>query len=153
MTEHYYTDREYGVAPRTTELIDERLWGGFYSLIDTRLDDGSFGYRFPAICRDEGKRPFGTDSTSFSQMLSAEVPWIAWPLRPQVLPETPVILDLLEFCAMAVGQPVEGAWHDYHRHYHLSWDRDDGSTAFVADVNRLMARNGVAFEMTADGKI
>ncbi|RVG74075.1 hypothetical protein CN220_06975 [Sinorhizobium meliloti] len=86
-------------------------------------------------------------------MLQAEVPWIDWPLRVDELPDTPVVLDLLEFCAMAVGQPVQDGWHDFMRHYHLTWDRETGLSGFVADVNRLLARNGVAFEMTAEGNM
>ncbi len=153
MTDYYFTDREYGTRPRATDNIDERLWGGLHSLIETKLDDGSFGLRFPDICSDPGNIPCGCDRSTFSRMLQAEVPWIEWPLRADQLPDTPVILDLLEFCAMAVGQPIQGAWHDYMRHYHLSWDRESGLAAFVVDVNRLLARNGVAFEMTSEGKI
>ena len=153
MTDDYFTDREFGTVPRATEYIDERLWGGLHSLVETRLDDGSFGFRFPQACPDSGKRPCGCDRTAFSKTLEAEVPAIAWPLRAHELPDTPVILDLLEFCARAVGQPIEGSWHSFFDHYHLMWDRASGLAAFIADVNRLLARNGVAFEMTAEGKI
>lgn len=153
MTDDYFTDREFGAVPRASESIDERLWGGLHSLIETRLDDASFGYRFPLACPDAGKRPCGCDRSAFALMLEAEVPQIEWPLRPNKLPETPVILDLLEFCARAVGQPVEGSWHGFFDHYHLAWGRDAGLTAFVADVNRVFARNGLAFEMIAEGRI
>jgi len=43
-------------------------------------------------------------------MLGAEVPWIEWPLSPSKVPDTPVILDLLEFCTSAVGEPIQGAY-------------------------------------------
>jgi hypothetical protein len=153
MTDYYYTDREYGAPPRTTETIDERLWGGLHSLIETRIDDGSFGLRFPDICSDPGGLPCGCDRSTFARMLQAEVPWLDWPLRANQVPDTPIILDLLEFCAAAIGLPIQGAWHDFMRHYHLSWDREAGLSGFVVDINRLLARNGVAFEMTAEGKI
>jgi hypothetical protein len=42
--------------------------------------------------------------------LAAEVPWIEWPLSATETPETPVILDLLEFCARAVGEPIQGVY-------------------------------------------
>lgn len=153
MTDDYFTDREFGAVPRATEEINERLWAGLLSLVETRLDDGSFGYRFPLACPDSGKRPCGCDQSAFSKTLEAEVPAITWPLSAYQLPHTPVILDLLEFCAKAIGQPIEGSWHDYHDHYHISWDRPSGLAGMVAEVNRLLARNGVAFEMDADGKI
>ncbi|MDB5580848.1 MAG: hypothetical protein JWR80_6024 [Bradyrhizobium sp.] len=153
MSHTYFTDREYGSAPRATEVIDERLWGGLHSLIETRLSDASFGYRFPEACSDKGRGHYGCDHMAFARMLEAEVPQMGWPPRINQLPDTPVILDLLEFCALAVGQPRQGSWHDYYDHYHLSWNRDAGLSAFVIEVNRLLARNGLAFELTAEGKI
>ena len=85
-------------------------------------------------------------------MLSAEVPWVEWPLSVNEAPDTPVILDLLEFCASAVGEPIQGRYHSYFSHHHLSWDRDAGLTRFVADVNLLFRRNAVAYEITSTGQ-
>ena len=147
----YFTDREYGERPRTVDAIDARLWGGLYSLIDTRVGDGSFGYRFPEQCLD-GKGPWGCDSHAFGLVLGAEVPSIDWPLSYGELPDTDAILDLLEFCARAVGTPVEGDFHSHFGHHHLSWDRDAGLARFVSEVNRLFARNGVALELTPEGQ-
>ena len=53
---HYFTDREYGNRPRIIDAIDARVWGGLYSLIDKRIGDDSFGYRFPEQCPD-GRGP------------------------------------------------------------------------------------------------
>jgi hypothetical protein len=147
----YFTDREYGIRPHVIEVIDERLWAGLYSLIQTGIGNGSFGQRFPEHCAD-GNGPCGCDEQAFRQVLGAEVPWIEWPLSPNVVPDTPVILDLLEFCARAVGEPIQGAYHSYYRHHHLSWDRDAGLARFVADVNLLFRRNAVAYEFTATGQ-
>lgn len=147
----YYTDREYGTRPPSIDTIDERLWAGLYSLIQTRIGDGSFGLRFPEQCPD-GNGPCGCDEQSFRRVLAAEVPWIEWPLSATEVPETPVILDLLEFCAKAVGEPVQGAYHSYFRHYHLSWDRESGLERFLADVNMLFRRNALAFELTPAGE-
>ena len=85
-------------------------------------------------------------------MLSAEVPCVEWPLSVNEAPDTPVILDLLEFCASAVGEPIQGRYHSYFSHHHLSWDRDAGLTRFVADVNLLFRRNAVAYEITSTGR-
>ncbi|RWO78398.1 MAG: hypothetical protein EOS18_19010 [Mesorhizobium sp.] len=85
-------------------------------------------------------------------MLGAEVPWIVWPLSAKEVPDTPVILDLLEFCASAVGEPIKGSYHSYFGHHHLGWNRDAGLTRFVADVNLLFRRNAVAYELTSTGQ-
>jgi hypothetical protein len=82
----------------------------------------------------------------------AEVPWIEWRLSAAEVPETRVILDLLEFCARAVGEPIQNGFHSYFRHYHLNWDRESGLQRFVADVNMLFRRNAAAFELTAAGE-
>ena len=147
----YFTDREFGERPRTVDAIDTRLWGGIHSLIDTRIGDGSFGYRFPEQCPD-GRGPCGCDGHAFGLVLAAEVPSIEWPLSYGELPDAPLILDLLEFCAGAVGLPVEGDFHPFFGHHHVSWDRDEGLARFVRDVNLLFARNAVAFELTPEGQ-
>ena len=147
----YFTDREFGERPRTVDAIDTRLWGGIHSLIDTRIGDGSFGYRFPEQCPD-GRGPCGCDGHAFGLVLAAEVPSIEWPLSYGDLPDAPLILDLLEFCACAVGLHVEGHFHPFFGHHHVSWDRDEGLARFVRDVNLLFARNAVAFELTPEGQ-
>ena len=147
----YWTDQEYGARPQTIDVIDERVWDGLRSLISTCLDDGSFGYRFPAECPDGGAA-FGCNWQAFGHMLRAEVRDIDWPLPDQGLPPTDVILDVLVFCASAVGKPIKESYHPYFRHDHLSWDREAGLARFLSDVNRIFARNGVAYELTPDGQ-
>lgn len=147
----YYTDREFGERPRTTEMIDKKLWGGLFSLIRVRLSDASFGYRFPDACADS-PIACGCDENAFRLTLEAEIPEIEWPLRVANVPATPVVLDLLEFCAAAVGEPLQGAFHDYFRHYHLSWDRPIGLAKLVAAANLFFTRNGVAFELDPSGR-
>ena len=147
----YFTDREFGECPRLIDAIDERLWAGLHSLIDTRIGDGSFGYRFPEQCPDGGG-PCGCDGHAFCRVLAAEVPWINWPLSHLELPDTPVVLDLLEFCASAVGVPIEGDFHPFFGHSHLTWDRQAGLSRFVSDVNLLFKRNGIAYELTTEGQ-
>ncbi|PKB25319.1 hypothetical protein B0I00_0514 [Novosphingobium kunmingense] len=149
--QRYYTDRAYGPRPAVVVTIDERVWGGLLALIETRISGGAFGARFPEQCPD-GQGPCGCDEQAFSRVLLAEVPWIEWPLRAGEVPETPVILDLLEFCASAVGEPLEGFFHPFYRHYHLSWDREAGLAAFVADVNLLFRRNAVAYQLDDVGQ-
>lgn len=146
----YFTEREFGVRPPTVEIVDERVWGGLLALVQTRIGDGSFGYRFPEQCPD-GNGPCGCDEVAFRRMLLAEVPWIEWPLAAGEAPETPVILDLLEFCARSIGEPIQGSFHSFFNHYHLGWDRVSGLAGFVRDVNLLFRRNAVAYELDPNG--
>ena len=137
---HYYTRPEYGNSPRR----------GLSTLVDLRISDGSFGYRFPAECPD-GHGPCGCDAHAFGHMINAEVPQIDWHHSQNSLPHTAVILDSLEFCAPAVGEPRDGTDHSFLGRNHLSWDRDKGSARFVTDVNQLFARNGIAYKLTDAG--
>lgn len=150
MSGNYYTDRHYGQRSAVSETIDERVWGAVHALIDILLGNGAFGFRFPEQCAD-GDGPCGCDRKAFARFLQAEVPWIDWPLNDDAVPETPVVLDLLEFCAKAVGAPVLGSYHSYQHHHHMRWDREAGLAAFVSEVNVLFQRNGVAFALDADG--
>lgn len=128
-----------------------RLWGGLAGLIQTGIDDGSFGHRFPEMCPD-GLGPCGCDELRFAQVLLAELPGVQWPLSDEGPPEAPVVLDLLEFCARAVGEPIAVSFHPFFGHSHLRWDREAGLTRFVEDVNVLLARNGLAFTLTEQGR-
>ncbi len=148
----YFTDREQGPRPRTVEAIDERVWGGLYALISARLNDDSLGYRFPESCPD-GYGPCGYDHKMLQLTAAAEIPEIDWPLQPEAMPSTSAVMDLLEFVAASIGEPEKGSWHSFFAHHHLSWDRETGLRRFAADVNRLFARNGVAFELGEDGVV
>ncbi len=94
----------------------------------------------------------GCDRSAFDRVLLAEVPDIELPLICDNPPDTSVILDLLEFCASSVGEPIKGNYHGYFRHHHLSWERESGLASFVAAVNLLFSRNGIAFELTEAGQ-
>jgi hypothetical protein len=148
--ETYFSEREEGPAPRVVDTIDSRVWGGLYALIAVKKGDDSFGYRFPYQCPD-GYGPCGYDPQLFELTAAAEIPVIEWPLSPDTVPSVPTIMDLLEFCAKAVGEPEQGSWHSFFGHHHLSWDREAGLSRFVREINRLFSRNGVAFELGDDG--
>jgi hypothetical protein len=154
MSDLYFSDRERGPRPRTAEDIGTAVWTALRHLIEGRIDDGSFGYKFPAACPD-GAGPCGCDARKFDAIARAEIPelpdqWLN--AYTEAMPDTLMILDLLEFCARNVARPIKGGYHGFFGHYHLSFDRDEGLKEFVADVNRLLARNGIGFELTAEGK-
>ena len=147
----YFSDRERGPRPRTSEKIGPTVWAALRQLIDSRIYDGSFGHKFPQACPD-GAGPCGCDWRKFDGMARAEIPELpeSWLNSDgEGLPETLTILDVLEFCARNVAKPIKCDYHAFFRHYHLDFERDEGLREFVADVNRLLARNGHRFR--ADG--
>lgn len=149
----YFSERDQGLRPRTEEEIDARAWGGFSALIQARIDDGSFGYRYPDVCHN-GPAVIGTNETSFLRALCAEIPSLLdWPLGQEEPPSTLEILDMLEFCWGAVAEPIQRGYHDYFQHHHIAFDAEEGRASFREDVNRILRRNGLAYDLGEEGKI
>ncbi|MGH7146516.1 MAG: AbiJ-NTD4 domain-containing protein [Nitrospiraceae bacterium] len=152
MTPPYFSEQELGPRPRTHEEITAAPWGGIVALIWSRITDGSFGFRYGVECPD-GQGIYGVDTHNFSLALTAEVPEIPWPLDPNTLPPTLAILDLIQFCYQAVAEPIKVSGHAFFGHWHLNFDQEQGRETFRNDVNRIFSRNGIAYELIADGNI
>jgi hypothetical protein len=121
-------------------------------LVNTRVENASFGAAFPLQCQD-GRGVAGCDATALATALRAEVN-IEWPLRADELPtDQLMVFDMLEFLFEKAGRPVEREYHSYYSHHHLSFDIPAGQADFVEAVERVFARNGIAFEMTQGGLI
>ena len=157
----YFSDRERGPRPRTGEQLTPEAWGGIVTLIRTLISTGAFGYRYPAMCPDGGG-PFGTDEPALSLALRAEIPELEWPLqaplgeigdREPSVPDTLTTLDLIQFSYQAVAKPIQGAYHSYYRHHHMTFDEDGGREQFRSKVNSIFARNGIAYQLRTDGTI
>lgn len=160
----YFSEKELGPKPRTNDKINKITWYGLVSIINLRVIDDSFGYRYPK------KGDFGIsgcDLKAFASSLKAEVPKISWPLKVEKLPDTLAVLDLLEFCHRAVGEPVREnikptvlsvIWeplmdNSINYRYRLNFDSEKGKTVFREDVNRVFSRNGISYELESNGSI
>ena len=157
----YSSVKQAGPAPRQNERIgqneriDESVWKGLQTVIKVRIENGSFGVRYPKTCHDGGD-PIGTDRKAFMHAMRAEIPNLPENiLRPDVFEmiTTLDILDLIEFCWRCVGKPIRGCYHKYFNHYHLNFDQTAGREQFQAEVNRILRRNGLIYELTEEGKI
>lgn len=161
----YFSDRENGARARTVQDISPVVWAGLVATVQALVNNGAFGLRFPERCPD-GQAVCGNDSDTLAASVIAEMPGLAWPLettrldedeflsRPQPFaPDTWLVLDFLEFIFTAVAQPILGKYHDYFHHHHLTFDQVSGQQEFRNTVNRIFARNGVAFDMLPTGRI
>ena len=135
----YFGDREFGEQSRTQEEVGENAWGGLKALIYARVEDGSFGAGYPSSCTD-GEGPTGTNEEMLRQAMHGEVPGLSlWPWLSDEIPDTIRILELMEFCWLKIGQPVQvGERHKWLRHYHLRFDIEVGRQGFCQDVNRIL---------------
>jgi hypothetical protein len=152
MSDQYFSDREQGPRPRTEETISQIAWGGIAATVEALVADGSFGESFPDVCSDGGAI-VGTDWRKWYNVMRAEAADIAWPFSANEVPATLKVLDIVEFCHRHVSKPTPGSYHSFFRHQHLSFDRAAGQSEFRERINRLFARNGLAYELGDDGKV
>ena len=152
MNAEYFSDRERAPAARVGEEIGVAAWGGIVATIQSRISDGSLGVGFPDSCPD-GRGTTGTDGSAFTLTLKAEVPGIVWPFDTEKAPPTLAILDLVEFVFRHVGKPNIRDHHEFFGHNHLTYDRPEGQVEFRRVINRILARNGLAFELGNDGQV
>lgn len=151
----YFSEREEGERPREREEIGDGPWGGILALIRARIEDGSFGASYPVACED-GRGPTGCDENAFWRALWADVPTLQEDGRFEFFdkpPRTLDILDTIEFCWRCVGHPVPGKYHEFFDHYHLRFDIEGGRGEFRESVNRIFRRNGLAYELTEQGRV
>lgn len=154
----YISDRELGPAPRTKEEITANVWGGIVALVESRIADGSFGIRFPDTCPDSNVC-CGTNALAFARSAKSQIPNLDWPPAPNtnplemLPPSTFVVLDFVQFCYASVGQPNHINFHSFFNHHHLSFAKDEGQTLFRQEINQIFSRNGLVFELKADGNI
>lgn len=160
----YFSDKEKGQKARIERQISSEVWAGIVVHIQSLIANGAFGKTFPEICPD-GAGTIGTDENAFSQALKAEIPDIEWPLRTTknhsgyfqesepYAPETFIILDLIQFCYLHVAMPIQDSYHSFFKHHHLSYDVRAGRQEFQETINRILARNGIAYELRKDGNV
>lgn len=96
---------------------------------------------------------YGTDEGLFYAALRSEVPDLGVRLQPEDPPPTLAILDALQFCYRVVQEAHSVGFHDYYRHYHLRFESGTGREAFRAEVNRILSRQGLEFQLGSDGAI
>lgn len=161
----YFSDRQNGPRARTEQVISPTVWAGLVATVQALINSGAFGLRFPDRCPD-GQATCGGDAVALAASVSAEIPGLAWPLetasidgegyfaeRQPFAPDTLLVLDFIEFVHASVAKPISGKYHDYFSHHHLTFDQEAGQEDFRMTVNRIFARNGVAFDMLPNGRI
>jgi hypothetical protein len=150
MPSDYYSDRVRGQRARQNQELTEVAWGGIVALYHRYIATNWLAEDFPKNCED-GYGPYACDEQMVGLALAAEIPEVGLSLRPGSMPSTLAALDLLEFLYVHASEPVQGSHHKFFGHYHLSFD--SGKAQVRHDSNTLLARNGMAFELSAVGRI
>ncbi|MDH6026655.1 AbiJ-NTD4 domain-containing protein [Vibrio splendidus] len=163
----YFSDSERGALPRTKNEIPHNVWLGLTAYIQSLIDNGWFGEKFPELCPD-GQGCYGTNERTFSSALQAEILGIEYPFVTEKeedldswdskkVPFTPSyldVLDLVQFCYANVSKPILGQYHSYYAHHHIaSFDTQSAKDGFLEKINTIFTRNGLAYELLRDGQI
>ena len=151
----YFSEREEGLRPLTVDHMSDQVWRGILALIHSRMNDGSFGAKYPTMCPD-GCGPIGTDEIQFLDSLLAEVPNLDRRILIRDFEgnwRKNDLFDTIEFCWNSIGEPTKGKYHSFFEHYHLNFDIDAGRKNFCEDINRIFRRNGLVYELSQEGRI
>lgn len=62
-------------------------------------------------------------------------------------------MDTIEFFHEVVTKPIPRECHKYFNHIHLGFDPEEGQQDFRDEVNRILARNGLVYELRPDGQM
>jgi hypothetical protein len=161
----YFSDRELGPKARTEQEMSAAAWAGIVALAESLANGGAFGGSFPERCPD-GQAICGNDLLSLKSAIEAEIHGLSWPLQTDHeveegfisshkpwAPATLIALDFVEFTWRKVAQPIVGRHHDFFQHHHLTFVVEAGRASYCADVNRILARNSLAYELDSDGQV
>ncbi|MCY4393101.1 MAG: hypothetical protein OXE43_13795 [Chloroflexi bacterium] len=159
----YFSDDERGPTPQDRDEISDVAWGGILAEIRRCASLGAFGLNYPDMCPD-GHYVVGTDYGTFQAAMLAEIPGLAHDpsgfsilgsMHPSggELPSSYDILDLIQFCWTHIARPEPMESHSFFRHDHLAFNAEAGKTEFTEAMQRILQRNGLAFELLADGSI
>ena len=177
----YFSDRESGELPRMNREISPEVWSRIAWLVQERIDNASFGQRFPEKCQDhpyDASVCSGVNIAQFEAAIKAEIPALAemeqswrdsengaayrylppdkkrlWEMSKIDQPPLIVIMDIIEFCWSSIGKPEQLGRHSFFQHNHLRFDQNVGQSEFREEINRIFRRNGVAFNLTNQGRI
>jgi hypothetical protein len=162
----FYSDRTGQAALRVSEDVSPNTWQGIAALIHARVRDGSLARAFPQHdCADGPGRITGTDEEMFLDSLEAHIPELHGVALDAGHPQATVTaLDIIDFVALHIDQPSRRALHDFFGHEHLFFrdhhtdalfgdELTPGQAKFRNDVDRLFARNGIAFTLGDDMRV
>jgi hypothetical protein len=142
-----FTERHGEGKPRVAEELNEAARTGLLNLVSARIDEEWFGLSFPSGCSD-GYVYAGTNFTKLKRTMEGY--GLLWPIGgfdQDSPPSDGDIFDLVEFAYEFIAEALDPWLHSFMSHSHYSYNRQTGRDKFARDVNRILERNGIAFEL------
>jgi hypothetical protein len=151
----FFSDRELGVTPLNSEDISESVFNGIITIFEGVQP--FLSKSFPVYCPDNEGINCGYDSYSFSDAVKGYIPGMSIIRRCNSydsLPDKYSVLDFVEFIYENLWDYIEGSFHSFFQHTHLSFPGiRNCREPFRTKINKLFERNGIVFYLDSDGKI
>ena len=154
--ERYFSEREFGARVPDSDGVGRAAWGGVLALVRSYLGNQRFAKAFPLSCPDPEKSSdvIGTDEEDFWRAARGWVPDLPERLWSSDPPDTPVVMDLIEFMFDNVADCKPGWRHEFFQHHHLrGFDANSGRERLREDINMLLRRNRLSFQLDANGEV
>ncbi len=118
----------------------------------------NLGYKYPDTCPDDDNSICGTDEKQLFSLLKYRIPELKSNDEP--IPELHVtifdvynqeaVLDFVEYIAQNMKTLVRGSYHDYFKHYHVSFnDTPLDFNKFREEINDIFQMTGLQYILTA----
>ncbi|NUJ89177.1 hypothetical protein HOW07_14280 [Plantibacter sp. MCCC 1A11337] len=146
-TERFYSDRKNGPRARSHKELPEATSNALQSLVRQRLQSNWLAQEFPSHCPD-GNAVVDTNQYALAAELAGLFAGVEWPLW-QETPSEDTLFDVIEYVGRRVSKPIEGGWHEYMKHFELSFDKKAGQAEYRSAINLLLSRGGTVFELTS----
>ncbi len=163
----YFSDKELGKKQPLNEEISIDVWNGIVSIFEEYKTNNYFSSSFPDKCNDNNTKVVGFDEESFKDRVKSEILDISTPITRKEPKNTSAsnwldcendidetsefvnkysTLDFIEFLCRNFKTPNENDYHDFFKHYHLSFKNDIAQKQkFENKINQLFERNGLVF--------
>jgi hypothetical protein len=134
-----YAAVDIGSKAGNTIIIGQDFWIGFIAYLQILTDKDYLCNCFPGYCSDG--HPIGRDDRQVQLVLQQELGQVKWPFQPEVVPDTEIVLRIVEFFFRYVAKPTESLYHSYCGNAHpTEFDIGKGRYEYTIEINRMFTR-------------
>lgn len=146
-----YQATDIGIKGGVSPVIGQDFWTAYLAYLQELTEKNYFCNSFPGACSDG--HPVGRDDKQIELLLQKEFGRIFWPIPPDTVPETEMVLGLIEFFFRNVAKPTDSWFHSYCGNSHpTEFDVSIGRYQYTVEVNKMLTRFKHPFKLQK-GKI
>lgn len=160
----YFTERHGMRAPiERTSKITVEMYALLFDCCTVYYDN--IAWKYPAECPD-GNGCCGLDYGKLGTALTFEIPTLYKDQRGEITKpgkdyygdvdeyDQYALLDFIELIAQNCRDVSEKSWHNFHRHYDLSFaDTREVFTTYRREINSIFEKTGLLYTLTGSGMV